>query len=77
VLIATLWTLAAAGSCIVLGARLSTVLLGIVGAAVVTMLSARWYRARLGGVTGDLLGATEQMIESAVLFAALGALRAV
>ncbi|MGF1508316.1 MAG: adenosylcobinamide-GDP ribazoletransferase [Myxococcota bacterium] len=37
--------------------------------AIVTVSMARWYRHRLGGITGDLLGATEQVGEASVLAA--------
>ena len=33
----------------------------------VVVLMRRWLRARLGGYTGDTLGATEQLTEVAVL----------
>lgn len=38
----------------------------------VVWLMCRWLRARLGGYTGDTLGATEQMTEIAVLMALAG-----
>jgi adenosylcobinamide-GDP ribazoletransferase len=37
-------------------------------------LMARWLRRRLGGFTGDTLGATQQLVELAMLLAALAAL---
>jgi adenosylcobinamide-GDP ribazoletransferase len=43
-------------------------------AAVVTLWMARWLRLRLGGFTGDALGATQQFSELAVYLAALAAL---
>jgi adenosylcobinamide-GDP ribazoletransferase len=35
--------------------------------AAVGLSTGAWYRARLGGVTGDLLGATQQVTEIGVL----------
>jgi adenosylcobinamide-GDP ribazoletransferase len=43
-------------------------------AAGVTLWMARWLRLRLGGYTGDALGATQQFSELAVYLAALAAL---
>ena len=43
---------------------------GIVGAGAVVVAICAWrYHARLGGVTGDLLGAAEQIAECAMFFA--------
>jgi len=39
----------------------------IAAAALVALVTALRYRARAGGVTGDFLGATEQLCELAVL----------
>jgi adenosylcobinamide-GDP ribazoletransferase len=39
-------------------------------AAIATVALALWYRAWLGGVTGDCLGATTEVIETAVLVVA-------
>lgn len=41
----------------------------LLAAAVVAAVCARWYRRRLGGFTGDTLGATQQWCEVAVLLA--------
>jgi adenosylcobinamide-GDP ribazoletransferase len=41
---------------------------------VVTVLMRRWLHRRLGGFTGDTLGATQQLVELAMLLAALAAL---
>ena len=38
-------------------------------ALVATALCARWLRRRLGGFTGDTLGATQQIVELAILLA--------
>jgi adenosylcobinamide-GDP ribazoletransferase len=45
----------------------STMSIGLASAAVVTMVCARWLRRRLGGFTGDTLGATQQIAELALL----------
>ena len=44
----------------------SGALLPILAAAGATLLSARYYRRRIGGVTGDCFGATNQLTEIAV-----------
>jgi len=41
--------------------------IGLASAAVATMVWARWLRRRLGGFTGDTLGATQQIAELALL----------
>ena len=41
--------------------------IGLASAAVATMVCARWLRRRLGGFTGDTLGATQQIAELALL----------
>lgn len=46
-------------------------LAGAAAAGIVRGLCARWFRARLGGYTGDTLGACEQLCEAAFLLAAL------
>ena len=43
-----------------------SVVMALAGAVVVVSMR-RWLQARLGGYTGDTLGATEQLIEVAVL----------
>jgi len=43
------------------------VLLALVLAIVGTLACARWFRCRLGGITGDTLGATQQLTELLVL----------
>ena len=40
---------------------------GLVGAAVAAMVCARWLQRRLGGFTGDALGATQQITELVLL----------
>lgn len=46
-------------------------LAGAAATGVVRGLCARWFRSRLGGYTGDTLGACEQLCEAAFLLAAL------
>ena len=46
----------------------------LVAAVVAGVLCGRWFRRRLGGVTGDTLGAAQQLSELAVLAAVLGML---
>lgn len=46
-------------------------LAGAAAIGIVRGLCARWFRARLGGYTGDTLGACEQLGEAAFLLAAL------
>jgi adenosylcobinamide-GDP ribazoletransferase len=43
--------------------------LALVAVALVVFAMWRWLRRRLGGYTGDTLGATEQLAELAVLLA--------
>ena len=48
---------------------------GLMLAGMATLASARWLRRRLGGYTGDALGATQQVSELLVLLGWLGAAR--
>jgi adenosylcobinamide-GDP ribazoletransferase len=57
------WTLAAA------------VAVGAAAAAGCAVVCGRWFRRRLGGVTGDTLGATQQWAETAFYLASLAAVR--
>lgn len=47
----------------------------VLACAIVTWLLQRWFRKRLGGMTGDCLGACQQLNELAILFAATLAVR--
>ncbi len=47
------------------GARVASVLLGITTASV--LLARNWFERRIGGVTGDCLGATQQVVETLCL----------
>ena len=49
-----------------------SVVLGLVIVATATAWCARWFRARLGGYTGDTLGATQQITELLALLVWLG-----
>jgi adenosylcobinamide-GDP ribazoletransferase len=51
------------------------VLAGLVLWLVGTAACARWLRRRLGGYTGDALGATQQITELLMLLGWLGAMR--
>ncbi len=48
---------------------IAPVALGLVCAALGAVCCARWFRRRLGGVTGDTLGATQQLTELLLLLA--------
>lgn len=52
----------------------SALLLGLVAATGVLVLCGRWWHRRLGGFTGDTLGATQQLTEIGSLLAALAVL---
>ena len=67
--IAALAALAIPASTVDRAWRWSAAVLAAVG---VVLLMRRWFRARLGGYTGDTLGATEQLTEMAVLMALSG-----
>jgi adenosylcobinamide-GDP ribazoletransferase len=64
--IATVWTLAGAGAMIATGHASATRMGSMLAAmAAVTLVSGWRYTRRLGGITGDFLGATEQLCELA------------
>lgn len=56
------------------GLRLERLLLALAAAAAVAVLMRQWLQRRLGGYTGDGLGATEQLAEIGVLLAFTAAL---
>lgn len=63
-LVATAWPLLASSAMVATGRASAPRLAAVAGAmALVTLLSGRRYMRRLGGVTGDFLGATEQLCE--------------
>lgn len=68
-----LWSLPAAA--LVLLSQGALVLVAMLAAAALaTLLLGRWLRQRLGGMTGDCLGACQQVVEIALLLAAAAAL---
>lgn len=73
--VAVLWTAAVAGALIAVQAVApAAAAASLVAAALVALAMARWLRRRLGGFTGDTLGATQQLGELAI-YLALIALR--
>jgi adenosylcobinamide-GDP ribazoletransferase len=62
--VALLWALAAACA-LVPWAPPCAIAAALAGAALAALLCARWFRRRLGGFTGDTLGATQQFAELA------------
>lgn len=68
--VALVWTVAvAAGAC---GSGLASsveLAFALVAGVVATALAAAYFRARVGGITGDFLGAAQQAAECAMLFA--------
>jgi adenosylcobinamide-GDP ribazoletransferase len=71
--VATVWSLGVLVALLALGA-FSAAQLGI--AVLLTVLFTSWlgrvFVRRAGGITGDFLGATEQLLECALLLALLG-----
>jgi adenosylcobinamide-GDP ribazoletransferase len=57
----------AAGLVLIIGGLAGILALGV--AWLVGRVLAMWFRHRIGGVTGDLLGTTSELIETGVLFA--------
>jgi adenosylcobinamide-GDP ribazoletransferase len=77
VLVALGWSVAAAAIGVALGwLPASAALAGALAPLALTPLLARYFRRRLGGVTGDLLGAAEQVAELAAWIALSAALAA-
>lgn len=69
-LVATGWGLAAGGAAVGLGGvAAAPVALAIAVCVGVTLIAGWRFTARVGGVTGDFLGATQQLCELAILFA--------
>jgi adenosylcobinamide-GDP ribazoletransferase len=72
--VAALWGVALAGGLI--GVRwlgVGAVIASLVAVGLVALLMARWLRRRLGGFTGDTLGATQQLGELAIYLALIAA----
>lgn len=66
--VGTLLSLALAAACILMTPHaLPRLGLGFLATTIVTLAFARLATRRLGGITGDVLGATEQVIEACVL----------
>ena len=73
--VAVLWALAVATALIgAHGLGVTAVVVSLIAAVLVAWLMARWLHRRLGGFTGDTLGATQQLGELAI-YLALVALR--
>jgi adenosylcobinamide-GDP ribazoletransferase len=68
-LVAAGWCAAALATVLALGWRERDVLVMVLAAAATAVLMARWLRARLGGYTGDTLGAAQQAAEVAAYLA--------
>ncbi|XVJ70686.1 MAG: adenosylcobinamide-GDP ribazoletransferase [Rhizobacter sp.] len=51
------------------------VLTSLLAATLMLLWCANWLKKRLGGITGDTLGATQQLVEVAMLLGWLGAIR--
>ncbi len=71
--LALMWA-AIAGAAAAVFVNTAVLLWALAAAGVVTLWMARWLRQRLGGYTGDALGATQQFSELAIYLAALAAL---
>jgi adenosylcobinamide-GDP ribazoletransferase len=74
VIVAMSWVVAIAA--VLVGVRAlgaTAVLLSLAAAALVALMMARWLRRRLGGFTGDTLGATQQLGELAIYLALIAA----
>ncbi len=75
--VAFAWVLLAAiGLVLCLPALLPVLLLAILGAAGLTLYMQAWLDRRLGGYTGDNLGATQQVVELGILLCVLALLNA-
>lgn len=71
--LALVWA-ALAGAAAAVFVNAAVLLWALLAAAAVTGGMARWLRRRLGGYTGDALGATQQFCELAIYLAALAAM---
>jgi adenosylcobinamide-GDP ribazoletransferase len=67
--VALAWSAAGSGLALALGTPWMPLAAAWAAAAGVALIVGRWLRRRLGGYTGDGLGATEQLAEIAVLLA--------
>jgi adenosylcobinamide-GDP ribazoletransferase len=74
VVVAMAWVVAIAALLVGVRALGATALLvSLVAATLVAFMMARWLRRRLGGFTGDTLGATQQLGELAIYLALIAA----
>ncbi len=73
-LVALAWCAAAVAAAAAMGWRARDLGLALLAAAATALLLARWLRERLGGYTGDALGAAQQFSELAIYLALLAAL---
>jgi adenosylcobinamide-GDP ribazoletransferase len=69
--VASVWMLFACGIAVVAGVAPSVALASPPAMVLTTLLLGSWFRARIGGFTGDLLGATEQVNEVVLLLLGL------
>lgn len=67
--IALAWCGLITGALVALGADLPRLIAALAAATLAALLMRQWLKRRLGGYTGDGLGATEQLAEIAVLLA--------
>jgi adenosylcobinamide-GDP ribazoletransferase len=63
----SVWIAMITGSAIALGPGIRLGLITILTALLLVLWAHRWFHRRIGGVTGDCLGATAQAVETAVL----------
>lgn len=74
-LLATLLGASGTALAVFFGLELTHALAALLATAMTALFLGRWYRRKLGGLAGDLLGAQEQVTEIAVLLAILASAR--
>jgi adenosylcobinamide-GDP ribazoletransferase len=67
------WGVVACGAALSAGVTWATLAAALAGVALMTAFCVRWYRQRLGGYTGDTLGAAQQLTELAAYLGWLAA----